>query len=522
MSNPRRFFKHTLIFGIGGILIQVTPLILLPLYTNYLKPEEFGILEVILMASEIINTVFLMGGIRLAAMTFYKQAESEEARRRVAITISSLLWITIAIAIATSIYFIDYIDLCFSGTAGRDTIGGQKEILAFGLSVTLLEALVAVPMTLTQARLESLRFVITNLAMSLTRLGLCIFFVAGLQWNIWGVFAAQAIVLTVFSIYLTYRELRIGSIIPDFARWTEVLRFCLPLVPNGVFAFIFGTAGRQAILHIGPYGIAGLGAMGLYGLATRIMSVAPYMGVRPMQQVWTAEMYDIHKSPEAPFVFGNFMLRLLCIQTFAALFISLFSVEIVRIMSKASYHDAAPLIPLFGLYSIIVLFANQMNNTFFITHKTNYNLLCTLFTLPCVFLLMCLFVPNWGMKGAIYAYILSYIFYAGTIYYFTQRFFYVRYPFGKIAILLVVTIFCYGLSLLCGSGIELSSLTIEKFEAFSKWEKVLDAWHRIQWLSITAKMGVVVVWGVLIWFLGILSQEDKALVLRVFKKRFRR
>jgi hypothetical protein len=131
---------------------------------------------------------------------------------------------------------------------------------------------------------------------------------------------------------------------------------------------------------------------------------------------------------------------------------------------------------------------------------------------------MYLFVSQWGIMGAVPAHIVSRCIYAGIVYLFTQRLFHVRYSFGKIAMLLLITILCYGLSLLCGSGIALSSLSIEEFTALSKWDKLANAWHRIQWLSIIAKMGILGLWGILIWFSGILPQEDKALAIRVFKR----
>jgi O-antigen/teichoic acid export membrane protein len=296
--------------------------------------------------------------------------------------------------------------------------------------------------------------------------------------------------------------------------------FCLPLVPNGILAFIYGASSRFSILHFGPYGgeAAALGAVGLYGLAHRLMSFSRSFGTGPMQQVWTAEMYEVYKRPDASSVFGNFMLRLLCVQACAALFISLFSLEIVRALCDVSYHGDAPLIPLFGFYSLLTLIASQMNNTFFITRKTNYNLYCTMSILPFLCLFMYLFVPRWGITGAILAYILTYFPYIGIMYFWTRRFFFVRYHFGKIATLITITILCYFLSLLCGSGIELSALTIEEFKALSRWEKIMDAWNRFRWLSIIAKLGVMVFWGVLIWFSGVLSQDDKALIIRVFKR----
>jgi O-antigen/teichoic acid export membrane protein len=238
------------------------------------------------------------------------------------------------------------------------------------------------------------------------------------------------------------------------------------------------------------------------------MQASAFLGVRPLQQVWTAEMYDVYKKPDAASVFGGFMLRLMCVQAFAALFISLFALESVQIMCDSSYHNAAILIPLFGLNSIIVLFGTQMNNTFFITRKTNYNLFCTMYSLPFIFLFMCLFVPGGGIVGAAIAQCLASIVYVGFIYYFTQRFFYVRYSFGKMAMLLTITVSCYSLSLLCGGG-------IGEFTAHSKWDKIMNIWYHLQWFSILAKMGIVCFWGVLIWFSGILSLEDKAVAIRV-------
>jgi len=511
MSEKRRFFKHTLIFGFGGIVMKLVQFALLPLYTNYLTPAEYGVLHFIFLASDIIGTVFLIGGIHLAAMTFYKQAESEEARRRVAITISLLLWFAIAAAITASICFVDYIEL-FVKT-------GEKKILAFGLTVILLEGLVTVPMTLTQARLESLRFILTNIAMAFTRLGLCIYFVAGLQLGIWGFLYAQAITVITFGTYLTCRELWIGSIYPDVSKWKEIFVFALPLVPNGLLAFIYGAADVFSIRHFGPYeSITAIGMVGIYGLAIGIANSVPLLGTIPMQRVWTAEMYDIYKKPDAPYIFGGFILRLLCVQAFGVLLVSLFSLEIVRIVCDASFHSAAAFMPLLGLFLFTSLLAAQMSNTFFITRKTNYIFFCTLFSLSFLLLFLYLFVPRWGVTGAIFAKTFAHIFYLGFVYFFTQRFFAVRYPFVKIATLLVITVACYFLSLLCGCGIALSALTAEQFQELSRWEKIIDAWGRIQWFSIIAKMGVMLLWGTLVWFSNILSREDKELAIRVFKR----
>jgi len=183
MSDKRQFLYHTLVFGFGGILAQLVPFILFPLYTNYLSPAEYGILDVILRVAKLVNTVLMVGGIRLAALTFFRHAKTEEERRKVAVNISLLLWLFVAGTIILSIFFSRQIDVFVK-------IGDVK-LLAFGLTTAFLESLVVVPMTLTQARLESVRFVLTNLIMLLVRTGLCIYFVAWLQMGVYGVLLSQ-------------------------------------------------------------------------------------------------------------------------------------------------------------------------------------------------------------------------------------------------------------------------------------------------------------------------------------------
>jgi hypothetical protein len=137
-------------------------------------------------------------------------------------------------------------------------------------------------------------------------------------------------------------------------------------------------------------------------------------------------------------------------------------------------------------------------------------------------LLMYLLVPRWGIMGAAIAWMFSQAIYAGIVYGFTQRLFFVHYPFGRMAALLAITFFCYGVSLFCGHGIELSSLSAEQFKTLSRGEKIVDAWDRIQWFSLIARMGVFLLWGILIWFSGVLFADDKAAVIRILKKGLRK
>src|SRR5271169_5589368 len=66
------FVKHAAIYGIGLLLLRVVGFALLPLYTAYLAPADFGILELIQRTGEVILICLMVNGLRLAALTLYQ------------------------------------------------------------------------------------------------------------------------------------------------------------------------------------------------------------------------------------------------------------------------------------------------------------------------------------------------------------------------------------------------------------------------------------------------------------------
>jgi len=512
MSEKRQFFYHTLVFGFGGILAQLVPFILFPLYTNYLSPAEYGILDVIQRASGLINTVMMIGGIRLAALTFYRQAKTEEERHKVAVTISLTLWLFVAGAIVLVGIFSRQIDML--------TKIGDLKLLTFGVATALLESLIIVPMALTQARLESVRFVLTNLAMLLARLVLCIYFVVWLELGCYGVLLSQCWVCVVFGILLMLRELRIGSICPDFTKWRDIFQFCWPFIPTGIIWFMIQYSDRYFLTHYGPYESLGMAhaAIGLYSLAFQIAGIADCLSSTPMGRVWAAQMYDVYKHPDAKDRFGAFALRIMFVHMFVVLGLCIFAREAITAICAPSFFPAAFLVPIAGIQLCLSVFMGQMECTYYITKKTHYKTINCIVVLPCIIGFMALLVPKYGIMGAAIASTSAAVINTVATYFITQRLFAVRYPFQRMAILITLAVACYFLSTLFGEGIRISSLTTAQFDALSKWDKLMDAYDRIRFLPILWKGCCVLLWLGFVWICGVLLKEDKEMVVQAVGK----
>lgn len=506
MSNSRRFLYHTLVFGFGGVLAHLVPLILLPLYVNYLTPAEYSITDLIFRVSYIVNTVLMVNGVRLGLFAFYRQAESETGRHRVAITLSIFCWV----AVAASIVFA----CLFTGPIDRFMKIGDDDLLAFGLIAVFLETLVAIPMALYQVRLESVRFVLTNLTMLLMRLGVCIYLVVWLEMGIWGVLFSQFAVNLVFGVTLSVMEVMRYPARPDFSLLGPIVRFAWPFIPLGIVGFFCGNMDRLFLINCGHYADpkAALTAVGLYVLAFRLMSFASVLGASPMQQVWTAQMYDIHKQPDAVRVFGNYALRIVFVQTFFVLGISVFATEVVRTLCSPAYFDAARIVPVAGLYACFLIFMNQLESIFYITRKTQYKLINLVILLPVTFVLMYLLVPPFGVMGAAVAFAAATLANCVLLFFVTQRLFPVRYPFRRFAILAAVSVTFYLLSMSFGPGVETSFLTVAEFDTLTKWEKLTDAFSRIRYFPLVWKSCCIFLWCVVIWFSGVLLKDDKGMI----------
>ena len=90
----RRLGRHSVIYGLGGIVSRLLAVFLLPLYTRYLDRADFGAVGMIVAMSAVLVTVLRLG-ISSAFFRFYFDSQ-EPAQRRLVVRTS--FWFTMASA----------------------------------------------------------------------------------------------------------------------------------------------------------------------------------------------------------------------------------------------------------------------------------------------------------------------------------------------------------------------------------------------------------------------------------------
>src|SRR6266498_195245 len=92
----KRLAKHSVIYGLGGIVSRILAVLLLPLYTAYLTGADYGRVETLTALTAILVTLLRLG-ISSAFFRFYFDSPEREDRLRV---IRTSFWFTMTSATA--------------------------------------------------------------------------------------------------------------------------------------------------------------------------------------------------------------------------------------------------------------------------------------------------------------------------------------------------------------------------------------------------------------------------------------
>src|SRR5213593_796861 len=90
----KRLGKHSVIYGLGGLVSRILAVLLLPLYTRYLSPSDYGKVETLIALTTVLGILLAMG-ITSAFFRFY--FDSTDPERRLLVVRTSF-WFTMGMA----------------------------------------------------------------------------------------------------------------------------------------------------------------------------------------------------------------------------------------------------------------------------------------------------------------------------------------------------------------------------------------------------------------------------------------
>jgi O-antigen/teichoic acid export membrane protein len=401
----------------ASILSKLIAVALLPLYTRYLTPADYGAAEVLFSAVVAASIIVRLGVIEALLRFYYKPDEDPAAVLRS--SFAALFWATTVGALVA---------LPFAETLSQALLdrpdAGLVRIAIGGLWVlTLLEFL------LTIFRLEERArpFFLVTMANVLVTIPVTVALVVGEGDGARGLLLGSYGTGAVFAVGLIVVHRRRLALLWDGPLLRRLLRFGLPTMPAELSLYSLNFIDRIILVRY-----AGLAEAGLYSLAVKF-GQGVNVFVRGFQLAWPPLAYSIRDDGEARRTYAVVVTLFTAGCAFAVTAMWLLARWIVRVLAAPDFFgsfEAVGLVTtgvtLYALYMVLVVILGR-------TGRTEFNLPATIAAMIVNIGLNLALVPSMGIVGAGLALVASYVVVLALMYGFTQRLFPVPYEWGRLA-----------------------------------------------------------------------------------------
>ncbi|HEX7060230.1 MAG TPA: lipopolysaccharide biosynthesis protein [Solirubrobacterales bacterium] len=436
----RRLATTGAAYTAASILSKVIAVLLLPLYTRYLTPTDYGFAEVMFAAVVSASIVVRLGTVEALLRFYYK--DDEDPAAVVSTSFAALFWVATAAALI-ALPFAEPISQALLNRSAPDlariSIGGLWVLTMFEYLLTLF-------------RLEerARAFFTTTILSVLATIAVTVALVVGEGEGARGLLLGSYATGAAFVLGLVVIHRRRLSLWVDWGLLRRLMRFGLPTMPAELSLYALNFVDRIIILRS-----VGAAEAGLYSLAVKFAQGVNVL-VRGFQLAWPPLAYSIREDGEARRAYAAIVTWFVAGCAFFVTGMWLLSRQIVRLLAAPKFFDSheaigliATAVTLYALYMVLVVILGR-------TGRTEFNFPASLAALAANVALNLALVPPLGIVGAGIALVASYLVVLALMYGFTQRLFPVPYQWARLARVALVSAALIGIgeAILPTAGIE--------------------------------------------------------------------
>ena len=411
--------KESLIYGLSTVAARLLNFLLLPFYTHYLTPADYGVSAALFSYIAFFNILF-QHGMDQAYMRYYGEREKSLPAAFYGVAAVSLLLAA---------------GLCAapSALAGISGIGAENgRLISYSALILLFDALSTPLFADLRMSHKAFHYAMLRVITVVVNVGLNLFLIMRLGRGVHGIFEAN-IGSSALALGLVMLPV-LRALKPRFSRelYDRMLSFALPLVPAGLGSMAVQVIDRPILLHLTDQTTVGI-YQANYRLGIFMMLI-----VSMFDQAWRPFFIVRSGRPDAPQLFARVLTLFTIGASWLTLALSLFIADAVKfpIFGKPIIHPAywggLGLVP-------VVLWAYVFNGLYInflapviIARRTSYimgaTLLGAVFNVVANFML----IPHYGMLGAAWATFGAYACMAFFMHLSGRGFYAVPYEWGRV------------------------------------------------------------------------------------------
>jgi len=429
----KQLFRSLSIYGLGDAAAAAVNLLLLPIYTRYLTPQDYGIVTMLLTIEAVAKVVFRWG-VDTAFMRLYYDCRDEAARQRLASTIFFFLLAVNGLLVAGSLATAGWLSTRLFGSTG------QAVLVALVIGNTFVAGFYFLPYQVLRIADRSALFVVLTFLRSAGTIVARLILVIAAGWGVAGVVYADVFVTAIFTLVLLpwFAPL----IRPLFSRTLirEALGFGLPRIPHSLAHQVMSLSDRYFLnlyRTLEDVGLYGIGAS--FGLALKLFLSA-------FEFAWTPFFLGVMREPNATRIYSAVSTYIVATLVLLGMGLCAVAPDLVRLFTAPAFHEAAAVTPWIALGVMFQGIYLVGSIGLVITKRTMRYPVATALAAAVSVAANAVLVRRYGVMGAAWANALSYATLAVVTVTFSEQVYPIRYEWGRLLRIVAAGLVGYGLS----------------------------------------------------------------------------
>lgn len=447
--------KHTVIYGVADMLSRTVGFLMIPLYTHYLTPSDYGTLELLDLTTYIVG-LFMAMGIAQAVVRYYYEYEEIEKKRQVISVALITIWVASVAVLAVLVLFSKQVSiLVFKSPDYFRMFNIIFITLVIGLSNEI-------PQSVLRIEQKSVLYVTISVSKLILTLSLNILFIVKYDMGVMGILISGLISAIVAGIVLMIYILRQVKLTYSFDILKEMLKYSLPLMWSWFGMFVLNYGDRFLLQRL-----TDLANVGIYSLAYKFGILPNVIILSPFLMIWAPKRFDLIKEPDARNIYSVIFTYFMFMEIYVGLGIGVMIKDVISIVADPSYFEAYRYVILIVLAYIVYGAYIYVQFGVHVEKKTKHLAYSTLIGAALNVGLNYFLIERINVWGAALATLISFLFLLVYIYVPSQKLYHVPYEIGRLAKMAFVALGLYVIASFINPGNTVVSLIVKFAIAFS-------------------------------------------------------
>jgi O-antigen/teichoic acid export membrane protein len=434
--------KNSSIYFIGQALSKAVGFFMIPIYTKFIAPTNFGAMEMVEILTGCIGLVISMNVAEAMPRFFYAEKE-RAARNRVVSTIVGGFGL---MGIPLVLLFV-----CLSKSIAEVVLKAPDYTYYLQLSTVTIWFGMLCEICYSYLRMQYMAraFVLTTVLQLALAMSLNIYFIVGLRLDILGVFYSTLITQGLTAAVLIIWILKETGLRISFPLLRRLVAFGLPLVPSRIGLTLGFVSNRFFLLWLG----AGdpkeaLALVGRFSLGHKFGVVINRFITVPFNSFWSPRRLEllINEEPQARETVARICTYSTLISLYAALVLSAGIESVIEIMANPSYRGAHLVVPSVALAYVALGLETHFSTGLLQCRRTGYAAYIGLLALAVTLVWNYLFVPPFGLVGAATSNLAGFAVRSILIYAVSQRLYRIPFEVRRLLIMFGAAVVVYAAS----------------------------------------------------------------------------